>query len=432
MRTALRLVALGGLLVLTAPWPARAAQETPPPPPPPVSWRGSVEWIAAVRWTNPAETALNPDNMRFQIPQLRMSAEARPNIRFDLGTRLTAVIRPRALVNSETVWASGLPRQTGQDASANWTELYVNWRPTDGMQVTYGLQNFQWGPGELLAPSNRIFHETGAFRDQLYYVRGKHLLRVNLSAGREWSVVALAELTGNGEDPFAAGEPFRRQGQVKIEYAAPTGRGYLGATAGARDGTRPWFGEYGSIELVEGLSVYADASHTKGSRAWYPVALAGGATFVRNGGQVDGWQTLALGGVRYTFIGGQDARVEFLHHDAGYTEEDFDLAAVAAGAATSAAQLAPYFSPGLEFTGRRFGLVSVLLPDLPPRERLTLQGRYLRSFTDGSGVAFVTTSLDAADAVVLFASASATHGSGTAEFSRLARAGAVAGVVWTW
>jgi hypothetical protein len=413
--------------------PAHAQEPGEPSAPRRVSWRGSVEWIGAIRGTAPAETALNVGNLRFRIPQLWVQGEVRPNVRIELGPRITGVIRPRLVATSESAWATGLPRASDRDLSANWTELYVNWRPNDSLQLTYGLQNFQWGPAELLAPSNRIFHETGVFRDQLYYVRGRHLLRLNLSSGREWSLVALAELSGNGEDPFVAGEPFRRQAQVKAEYSAASGRGYLGVTAGGREGVRPWFGEYASYEPAEGFSIYMDATHTKGSRAWYPVALpGGGASFVTRDVQADGWRTLAVAGLRYTFVAGPDARLEFLHQDAGYRRGDFDLAAIAAASATSAAQLAPYFFPGLEFAGRRMALGSLRVPDLPPGDRVALLGRYLRSLTDGSGVAFVTGTLDTTDAVVLFASASVTHGRDTAEFSRLARGGLVAGGVWTW
>jgi hypothetical protein len=422
------------VLVTAALWPPPLdahAQDAAPAAPPAITWRGSVEWIGAVRWTEPAETPLNPGNRTFRIPQFRVQAQVRPHLRVDVGTRLTGVARPRGLAVAQSAWIAGAPRERDADASANWTELFVNWRPTDAVHVTYGLQNFQWGPAELLAPSNRVFHETGVFRDQLYYVRGRHLLRVNLSAGRQWSLVTLAELTGNGEGPFVAGERFRRQAQIKGEYSVPSGRGYIGLTAGGREGARPWFGEYASYEVAGGLSAYVDATHAKGSRAWYPVALPGsGAAFAQSDLDGDRWRTLAVAGLRYTFVAGPDARIEYLHQDAGYRRHEIDLAALAL--ATSPLAADAFLAPGLEFLGRRMALVSLRLPDLPPRQQLALQGRYLRSLTDRSGVAFLTAGLDAADAVVLFASASVTHGGATAEFSRLARAGLVAGAVWTW
>jgi hypothetical protein len=401
--------------------------------PPRVAYRASVEWITAARGLAPAETPLNPGNARFQIPQLWAQTDVRPNLRVDVGSRITAVVRPRGVATAQSAWAVDRARADARDLSANWTEAYVTWRPSDVVQVTYGLQNFQWGPAELLAPSNRIFHETGLFRDQLYYVRGRHLLRVNLSAGKEWSVVALAELGDNGDEPFVAREPFGRQGQVKLEYSAPSGRGYVGGTVGGRQDTRPWFGEYASVALTDGLSAYVDATHAKGSRAWYPALHAGdGAGFVRRDLHADGWRTLALAGLRYTFVSGPDARLEYVHQDAGYSETDFAVAALAAAAATNRIDLEPYVSPGLAFMGRRLALLSLRVPDLPPQKHLMVHGRYLRSLTDRSGVGFVTASLETTESLVLFASASVTHGHATAEFSRLVRASALVGTVWTW
>ena len=103
---------------------------------------------------------------------------------------------------------------------------------------------------------------------------GKHLLRVNLSAGRQWSLVALAEVGATDDEPFRAGEPFARQALAKVEYTTTERRELRGVTAGATDGAPPWFGAYGSFAVTEGLSVYADTSHTRGSQAWYPVRVA--------------------------------------------------------------------------------------------------------------------------------------------------------------
>ena len=137
--------------------------------------------------------------------------------------------------------------RTRHDVSANWTELYPTTGRTTSLQFTYGLQNYQWGPAELLSPSNRLFHEVGVFRDPLYYVRGRISLRLNVSVGKEWSLVALAELGTTASTDFIAGEPFRRQAQAKFEYAAAVRHVVLSGLAAARGREhRAWFGEYGS------------------------------------------------------------------------------------------------------------------------------------------------------------------------------------------
>jgi hypothetical protein len=401
-------------------------------PSPRVRAQTGLEWITAARWLSPAETPLNPGNRILRLPQAWLQTELRPNVRLDVGSWLTVVGRPRVLAVADASWAKGAARRDTQDVSGNLTELYVNWRPNDALQLTYGLQNFQWGPAELLAPSNRLVHETGIFRDPIYYVRGRHLARINLSAGQAWSLVAIAELADNGEPDFNAGEPFRQQALAKFEYASPGGRGYIGGTGGIRRSDRPWFGEYLSFALTEGLSAYIDASHSRGSRAWYPQGTSDGAVFIRRDRAAAAWRTLAVTGARYTFVNGLDIRAEMLWQDAGYSRADLALAAVAAALADGADAFDPYVQPGLEFLGRRLGLASIRAPDLPPGGRSTVQARYLRSFTDASGVGFVTMNVDTTDSLVLFASGTITHGRDDTEFARLVRQSLVGGAVWSW
>jgi len=146
-------------------------------------------------------------------------------------------------------------------------------------------------------------------------------------------------------------------------------------------------------------------------------------------------RTLALGGARYTFEGGADVRLEILFDEAGWDRAQLALASRAAGPSPlpgGAGLLAAWLLPGFEIVGRQHAYASVRLPDLPPRKRLALQARYLAALEDGSGAAFVTASFDAADSVVLFASAAATHGAGDAALSRLVRGTAAAGAVVSW
>lgn len=415
-------------------WPAHAqpAADDQPESRPLFTWRASAEWLSTVRWLDPARTAINPGNTPLRLPQAWAQTELRPDGRLEVGSRLLFVVRPRLVASVRSVWSDGLPREDTSDASANWTEAYMNWRASNAVQLTYGLQNFQWGPAELLSPSNRLFHEVGVFRDPAYYVRGRHMVRLNASAGKEWSLVTLAELGDNGEGDFNAGDPFRRQAQSKLEYAAPSGGGYIGATVGVREGARAWLGEYGSLSLTQGLSAYVDATHARGSRAWYPEIRDDQPAIVRKAGRSDAWNTLAVAGLRYTFVNGVDLRGEFVHQDAGYSRSDGVLAARVVTTSPDRETLERYLAPGLELLGRRLGLFSIRAPDLPPARHLVLQGRYLRSFTDDSGVAFAGVTLETTDALVLFASATATHGARSAEFSRLVRRSVVAGALWTW
>ncbi len=253
---------------------AGADEGAPPAAAPGFSFHGRLEWLSAASTTAYRDTAVNPANDVLRVPQASAQTELRPDLRIELGDELLRVVaRPRLLLEGSRARTAGVWRAEETDASAEWLELYGSWRVSEQLTVAYGLQNFQWGPAELLSPSNRIFHETGFTRDPLYAVRGKHLVRVNLSAGRAFSAVVLAEVRANDDAPFVAGEPFEPKAEAKLEWSAPGGRGYVGVTGGAGQRSRGFFGEYGALSLTDGLSVYADAVHQAGSRAWYPVFI---------------------------------------------------------------------------------------------------------------------------------------------------------------
>ena len=409
------------------------AQDAPPSP---ISVRWNVEIIGAGRSVVPADSRVNPGNRVVEIPETIGMLDVRGNLRLEAGPRLSVIVRPRVRATLERVTPSGRPASSARDADAQFAEAFATWRPLDALAVSYGLQNFQWGPAELISPSNRVFHETGLFRDPLYSVRGRHLLRANVSVGRQWSLIALADLSHNGagaDEAFQAGLPFTRQALVKLEAASADGGSYAGITGGVIEGARGWFGEYGTWMLSDAVSVYVDASHARGSGTWYPVrGPEGRPGFDMPLRDHAGWMTMAVAGVRYTMARGDEWRVEYFHQGAGYSASQLRDAVSTVLLAGDRRQFERFLSPGLEFLGRDLVLVSLRAPDLPPARRLNAQVRYLASITDGSGVAFGNLTANTTDALVAFATLAVTHGPQAAEFSRLVRASVTAGVVYSF
>ncbi|HSM92169.1 MAG TPA: hypothetical protein VLT47_04720 [Anaeromyxobacteraceae bacterium] len=420
---------------VASPQPVEVAPE-PVPAEPPLVFRGHLEWITAAGAASSRATPVDPGNGILRVPAGGGQTELRPDLRLEVGPALTAIARPRFWLRSEKAHTDGGWLAERSEAKAEWIEGYAAWRVSDRLAVAYGLQNFQWGPAELVSPSNRIFHATGFYRDPVYVVRGRHLARANVSSGRAWSAVLLAEVGENGEAPFVAGEPFERKAQAKLEWTAPAGDLYAAVTAGAAERSRGWFGEYATVPLVAGLAVYVDAVHTVGRRAWYPVPdPALGVGFAQTGMETRALRTTALGGLRYSFESGDDLRVEYLFDEAGWTDAQLDAAQTAAIASLVAhdpAGLQRFVDPGFELLGRHLLYVSLSLPDLPPAERTRVQARYLYSLTDRSGAAFLTASHDATDAVVVFVSLSATHGPPGGALSRFTRGAATAGAIVNW
>jgi hypothetical protein len=442
---------LAALLAAESPSPLERAPTAPPPDAPAapsqpapgapagsaaaLEFRGHLEWITAAGGASSRASPVNPGNRVLAVPAGGAQTELRPDLRLDVAGALTAVARPRLWLKVERAHTADGWQSERSEAKAEWIEGYATWRVSDGLSLSYGLQNFQWGPAELVSPSNRIFHATGFYRDPVYVVRGRQLVRVNVSVGRAWSIVLLAEVADNGEPPFVAGEPFEEKAQAKVEYAAPGGDLYAALTAGGAQRSRGWFGEYAAVPIVAGLSAYADAVHTVGRRAWYPIDTPLGPAFAQTEMETRRLRTTALGGLRYAFENGDDLRVEYLFDEAGWSDAQLGLAeraAVGALAAGNPAGVAAYLDPGFELLGRHLLYVSLSLPDLPPAKRTRVQARYLRSLTDGSGTAFLTASHDATDSVVAFLSLSATHGPADGALSRLTRAAFAGGAAVNW
>lgn len=387
---------------------------------------GQLDWLAAARGLVPTETPQNFQNRVLRLPHLRLGTEVRPSLQLDWGGFLTVVVRPRLLGGFELAQVGGQWPDGETALAASIPELYGAWRASDWLSVTWGLQNFQWGPGELLSPSNRLFHESGLLRDPLYLVQGKHLVRVNLSAGKELSAVAMVDISDVEAQPFVAREEWAPSAHLKVEYAESSGAWLVGVTASGVVEQTPGFGEYAQVQLNDTLALYLDASHVHEPSAWVP----GRDAFRKL--KADGDFTLyttALVGARLSFASGAEARGEFLFNQAGWDEDDFvDAAALV----LRTGDLEPWLAPGFELVGQRFVFVSLRLPELPPQKKLTVMPRVLVSATDGSAVAFVTVSAEAGDSTTAFLSAFGSLGDPHDELSRLARAAVTFGVINTW
>lgn len=399
-----------------------------------VDLRASVDWLTAARTLIPAQGAANPDNQMFQLEQAALQSELRPNLRIALAD-FQLVVRPLLGVDMGRARVADQWQPTRLDAIAEFTELYGVWNAASYLAIAYGLQNFQWGPAEILGPSNRIVHENGMLRNPLTLIPGKHMFRVNVSLGKNWSGIAMVETADNGEEPFVAGDTFQQKAAMKLEYAASSGANYAGVVVGRGERLDPWVGEYGALEITDALSVYADVSHRQGSAALYPLEVAPGTyAFDKTKKNAARIHTLAVAGARYVFAGGEDVRLEYVRNDAGYSEAQLDraTAAVATNALQNPALLAAYAAPGLDVIGRDYAYISLRLPDLGANDAWNIYARYLLSVHDFSGSGFALVEWVASDSLLLFAQGLASHGDDDAELTRLAKAAAFAGARYSW
>lgn len=365
-----------------------------------LKYRGSISWWNSYLH-NPVwnDTSVNPSNRVLKLPQDRFSSEFRPNLKF-VSPSLQLIFRPRVRYSLNMIHEKDRDPYERTKVDSFMSEAFAQWTASDAITLALGIQSYQWGAAEVFSPSNRIFHETAQDRTTLFEVRGRYIARLNLSVGKSWSTVIMSEIKENKDNvdikPFSAEEPWHPTVLIKPEFNWNNGSDYIGMVLGHRNHGGPWLGEYFSyaIPSFEGFTVYADGSHERGSRAWYPQTTSLGpgrpniVTFERSKKGDNDIKSFVITGVRYDFENGSIARVEYIHNDSAYNSEESSTALSAFNSlvpeqfAVAATNIKRFLAPGLELQGQRLIYVSTFIPNPYSLKDLVFFARGLRSLSD--------------------------------------------------
>ncbi len=265
------------------------------------------------------ESIFNPGNRVYYLSSDIGFLEVRPEGRLDLfDSTLRFVLRPRARGVAQTQPELSPP---GGEQLYYWdlymNEAFVSIRPTDSAEVIVGRQNYQWGPAELLNPSNMLFPELLTRTEPFYEVRGRTMARVNIGLGMEWSWVTMVELNPlrdeNFENDASVKDTSLNRIQTKLEYAWDNASKIVGMTVGKVDVTDETLvtgGGYGSYAINDAFQIYTDFVLQKDH-------LAAGV----------GTEAIAyygIAGVRYTTASGAEFRLEEVRNGFGKSREELD------------------------------------------------------------------------------------------------------------
>lgn len=349
------------------------------------SWKmdNSLTILQSVTQGENIEEKVNPENRVYQLPSTVALTEVRPEIIANRGRRYRFTLRPRLQIEQ-----SLRERETPQhERNENKTKAFVNeahfaWtHSAEWMSVT-GLQNFQWGPAELISPSNPIFREIGLDKNYFFETRGQSLVRINYSPSGQLSMIALLQPVSNGEVRPAWDRKFHRQAALKIEYSDETQTDYIGLVVAGAEEDRIQEGLYAHYEVFPGFTAYFDFMVRPGSRAYYPVVDANGARFEQNYLATSEINHTAVVGLRYVTESAWDFRLEGFDDTTGWTLEERDNARLILAAAPTEDNFEIYTNPGTVLPGTRFAYGSLRIADIGPQNRMTLSLRVLHSLSD--------------------------------------------------
>jgi hypothetical protein len=307
-------------------------------------------------------SVFNPDNVVLKLPQAGYLLDLRPRMTASL-SGIELRLEPRARLSYDDA-AEG-------EAEVFFTQAYADAALGAQLRLRLGVQNYQWGPAELLAPSNPFFRAKTAEQGYLFEQRGRVLARLDVALNESFNLALVAEPLGNGEDERPEGEDFEPRSMGRMDYQVAGTLNSAGLTAGKGPASTTFIGEYGTYYLSDAFSVYADLLQSSSAAAW---------------------QHVLTGGVR--FEARVDARLEYVFNGRGLKKQAFDEAAAVGALAL--------LTVDRDLIGRHYLYHSLRVADWPGSSAST-SARILLSLEEASAILQVAYEQGFADRWTVFA-----------------------------
>ncbi|WP_025324139.1 hypothetical protein [Deferrisoma camini] len=394
-------------------------------------WDGttlSLRLLGSHRYQVPTLGSLDPDNRVLSLPRQTSEGEVRFDASLQVG-RLLLTAKPRLRLTRDH-WQDG-PRagDTERDEETVLLEGAARWRFHDTLFVSFGRENLQWGPGQLVNPSNPFFAENGR-ENPVREISGMDFLRVVWLPSYEWTVSWITN-TGRGEGDLQ-GRDWHPSHALKVEYVGYEANGGLVVHGGPDDKTS--FRAFGRWTASDALLLYAEASVQKGTKALYPTDGPPPLGLALDDVRSDDPALLpfTLVGASYTLEAGPTLSLEYVFNGEGYRAGDarrfFDLAH---GAAELVAQGLLTPDPGgvptrLRLLRRHYLFGQYLQSEIA--DRFTVLVRWTQNLDDRSGLATGYFEWNLSDRWRLFSFAACGSGGNRDEFGSVVRALGLVGV----
>jgi hypothetical protein len=385
----------------------------------------SLRMLTFGMYQDVADSSQNPDNDFFQIPRYVTALELRPDARLNLG-RMELSVKPRGTLEW-MAWEDG-SREGDEDWDDDWfiNEWLARIRVTQGLFVSYGRENLQWGPSYLYSPSNPFFADNGRSNPKRE-VPGMDFARLVWLPGAAWTISLIADLD-EGRQEFRTIE-FERSYALKLDYAGQ--EGYVGLIPSHKENDRSRLGAFGGWTATDALLLYGEGTLSKGTSALYPQGADNplGASMEPVEDESSSIYGTVLVGGSYTLEAGPTLTTEYLYNGPGYTDDQarafyqlrrnasdvYDLTGPIHG--LSSLTLSQTADPGLRFLRRNYVMVQYMQNDIKDVANLTF--RWIRNLDDGSGQFIVIVEYYLGDHIQLFSIGGVDSGSSDTEFGTI-------------
>jgi hypothetical protein len=398
----------------------------------------SLRMLTFGTYQDVADSSQNPDNDFFQIPRYVADLELRPDARLNF-RRWEFSVKPRGKLEW-MAWEDGT-RKGDEDWDDDWfiNEWLARIRVTQGLFVSYGRENLQWGPSYLFSPSNPFFADNGRSNPKRE-VPGMDFARLVWLPGAAWTISLIANLD-EGRQELRSSE-FERSYALKLDYAGQ--EGYVGLILSRKEHDRSKLGAFGGWTATDALLLYGEGTLSRGTSVLYPQEANNpfGASMEAVEDESASMCGTVLVGGSYTLAAGPTITIEYLYNSPGYSDDQahafYQLRKDAADAYSPAGPiqdlsrltLSQTADPGLRFLRRNYLMVQYLQNDI--KDVLNLTFRWTHNIDDGSGQFISIVEYYVGDHTQLFSIGGVNSGSSETEFGTILDCYCMIGMEYTF
>jgi len=399
----------------------------------------SLRMLAFGTYQDVADSSQNPNNAFFQIPRYEADLGLRPDARLNF-RRLELSVKPRG--NLEWMaWEDGA-RAGDKDLEDDWfiNEWLARIRVTQGLFVSYGRENLQWGPSYLFSPSNPFFKDNGRSNPKRE-VPGMDFARLVWLPGATWTLSLIANLD-EGRQEFFGSAAFERSYALKLDYAGQ--EGYAGLILSHRGGDRNRLGAFAGLTATDALLLYGEGTLSRGTSTLYPQAADNpfGASMEAVEDESSSLYGTVLAGGSYTLEAGPTITAEYLYNSPGYSDDQgkgfYMLRKSASDAYTlpgpirdlSRLTLSRTADPGLRFLRRNYGMVQYVQNNI--KDVCSLTFRWIRNMDDRSGQFIAIVEYYLGNHIQLFSIGGVNYGTRDTELGTILDRHCMIGVEYTF
>lgn len=386
----------------------------------------------------PSDSTQNPNNDFLNIPRYTLNLDLRPDLSFNF-RKLFLVAKPR-LNLSWRRWETGA--QSGDtDTDDDWyvNEWLAGLNLLDGLFISYGRENLQWGPSIFVSPSNPFFPYNGQSNPKLE-IPGMDFARLVWVANTSWTTSLIANL-GQGRMYFPYG--FERNYALKVDYTG--NKKYASLIGSYQEENRGQLGGYGGWWISDAMLLYVEGSVSKGTNALYPQndpASPFGIEMTASKDDDSSPEGLVTVGASYTMESGATFTLEYFFNSPGYSDDDTglydELRASAADAFYSPPPLSNYSNmtlqqtlyPRLRFLRKNY--LTFQFYQIEIQDVLNIIMRYTYNVDDGSSVFIPVVTYNIGDYFQLFFTGDQRFGSEDSEFRSIIDYSYMLGVEFTF